>query len=324
VTGLDYLLKRVAFAIVTVFVAITLNFVLFRAVPGDAVSALRCRQCTAQFKEYQRHELGLDKSKWEQYRLYLADLAHGDLGNSLRSERPVRGELWEPIKNTVPMVALGYVFSIVFGTIAGVIAAWRRGTLVDKGSLYSGLGFYSMPPQWLGLLMVLFVASAVGLPTSGIKDPTLGILGDASTWDVLVDRLRHMVLPSLTIGLVLYGEYALIVRSAMLETLGEDYVLTARAKGLSNWAAVWRHGLRNALLPIVTLVALSLGFIIGGFITIEYVFSYPGIGLAVVEAIDQRDFPVLQGAFLLVTFAVILMNLVADLLYFKLDPRVQS
>jgi ABC-type dipeptide/oligopeptide/nickel transport system permease component len=324
VTGLDYLLKRVAFAIVTVFVAITLNFVLFRAVPGDAVSALRCRQCTAQFKEYQRHELGLDKSKWEQYRLYLADLAHGDLGNSLRSERPVRGELWEPIKNTVPMVALGYVFSIVFGTIAGVIAAWRRGTLVDKGSLYSGLGFYSMPPQWLGLMMVLFVASAIGLPTSGIKDPTLGILGDASTWDVLVDRLRHMVLPSLTIGLVLYGEYALIVRSAMLETLGEDYVLTARAKGLSNWAAVWRHGLRNALLPIVTLVALSLGFIIGGFITIEYVFSYPGIGLAVVEAIDQRDFPILQGAFLLVTFAVILMNLVADLLYFKLDPRVQS
>jgi ABC-type dipeptide/oligopeptide/nickel transport system permease component len=324
VTGLDYLLKRVAFAIVTVFVAITLNFVLFRAVPGDAVSALRCRQCTAQFKEYQRHELGLDKSKWEQYRLYLADLAHGDLGNSLRSERPVRGELWEPIKNTVPMVALGYVFSIIFGTIVGVVAAWRRGTVVDRAGLYSGLGFYSMPPQWLGLLMVLFVAGAIGLPTSGIKEPTLGILGDASTWDVVVDRLRHMVLPSLTIGLVLYGEYALIVRSAMLETLGEDYVLTARAKGLSNWAAVWRHGLRNALLPIVTLVAISLGFIIGGFITIEYVFSYPGIGLAVVEAIDQRDFPILQGAFLLLTLAVVFFNLVADLLYFKLDPRVQT
>jgi ABC-type dipeptide/oligopeptide/nickel transport system permease component len=324
VRGLDYLLKRVAFAIVTVFVAITLNFVLFRAVPGDAVSALRCRQCTAQFKEYQRHELGLDKSKWEQYRLYLADLAHGDLGNSLRSERPVRGELWEPIKNTVPMVALGYFFSIIFGTIVGVVAAWRRGTVVDRAGLYSGLGFYSMPPQWLGLLMVLFVAGAIGLPTSGIKDPTLGILGDASTWDVVVDRLRHMVLPSLTIGLVLYGEYALIVRSAMLETLGEDYVLTARAKGLSNWAAVWRHGLRNALLPIVTLVAISLGFIIGGFITIEYVFSYPGIGLAVVEAIDQRDFPILQGAFLLLTLAVVFFNLVSDLLYFVLDPRVQT
>jgi peptide/nickel transport system permease protein len=181
-----------------------------------------------------------------------------------------------------------------------------------------------MPPQWLGLLMVLFVAGALGLPTSGIKDPTLGILGDASTWDVVVDRLRHMVLPALTLGLVLYGEYALIVRSSMLETLGEDYVLTARAKGLSNWAIVWRHGLRNALLPIVTLVALSLGYVIAGTITIEYVFSYPGVGLAVVEAIDQRDYPILQGAFLLLTLSVIVFNLVADLLYFKLDPRVQT
>jgi peptide/nickel transport system permease protein len=205
-----------------------------------------------------------------------------------------------------------------------VVSAWRRGTLADRATLWTGLGFYSMPPQWLGLLVVLFVAGAVGLPTSGIKDPTLGILGDASTWDVFVDRMRHMILPSLTLGLVLYGEYALIVRSAMLETLGEDYVLTARAKGLSNWATVWRHGLRNALLPIVTLVALSLGFIIGGSITIEYVFSYPGIGLEVVEAIDQRDYPILQGAFLLLTLSVIFANLVADLLYFKLDPRVTT
>jgi ABC-type dipeptide/oligopeptide/nickel transport system permease component len=322
--GFDYLGKRILFAALTVFVAITLNFVLFRTLSGDALSALRCRQCSAQFKAYQREELGLDESKWAQYRIYLVDLAHGNLGKSLRSEDAVTHELWAPIKNTVPMVALGTVFSIIFGILAGVISAWRRGTLADRATLWTGLGFYSMPPQWLGLLVVLFVAGAVGLPTSGIKDPTLGILGDASTWDVLVDRMRHMILPSLTLGLVLYGEYALIVRSAMLETLGEDYVLTARAKGLSNWATVWRHGLRNALLPIVTLVALSLGFIIGGSITIEYVFSYPGIGLEVVEAIDQRDYPILQGAFLLLTLSVIFANLVADLLYFKLDPRVTT
>jgi ABC-type dipeptide/oligopeptide/nickel transport system permease component len=233
-------------------------------------------------------------------------------------------ELWPSIKNTLPMVALGYLFAIFFGTIMGVIAAWRRGTIVDKAGLWTGLGFYSMPPQWLGLMIVLFVAGAVGLPTSGIKDPTLGILGDASTIDLIVDRLRHMILPSLTIGLVLYGEYALIVRSAMLETLGEDYVLTARAKGLSSWATVWKHGFRNALLPVVTLGALSLGFIIGGFITVEYVFSYPGIGLAIVEAIDQRDFPLLQGAFLLLAISVIFFNLIADLLYFRLDPRVRA
>jgi ABC-type dipeptide/oligopeptide/nickel transport system permease component len=323
-TGLDYIAKRVAFALVTVLVAVTLNFVLFRAIPGDAVQALRCQHCTIQFKNALRQELGLDKSKWDQYKIYLQDLAHGDLGSSVRSQQSVWDELWPSIKNTLPMVALGYLFAIFFGTIMGVIAAWRRGTIVDKAGLWTGLGFYSMPPQWLGLMIVLFVAGAVGLPTSGIKDPTLGILGDASTIDLIVDRLRHMILPSLTIGLVLYGEYALIVRSAMLETLGEDYVLTARAKGLSSWATVWKHGFRNALLPVVTLGALSLGFIIGGFITVEYVFSYPGIGLAIVEAIDQRDFPLLQGAFLLLAISVIFFNLIADLLYFRLDPRVRA
>jgi ABC-type dipeptide/oligopeptide/nickel transport system permease component len=324
VTGLDYIVKRILFALATVFAAVTLNFILFRAIPGDAVQALRCQHCTVQFKNALRQDLGLDKSKWAQYKLYLGNLAHGDLGKSVRSQRSVWDELWPSIKNTMPMIAMGYLFSIVFGTVVGVISAWRRGTLVDKAGLWTGLGFYSMPPQWLGLMIVLFVAGAVGLPTSGIKDPTLGILGDASSWDLIVDRLRHMVLPALTIGLVLYGEYALIVRSAMLETLGEDYVLTARAKGLSAWATVWRHGFRNALLPVVTLGALSLGYIIGGFITIEYVFSYPGIGLAIVESIDQRDFPVLQGAFLLLAISVIFFNLIADLLYFRLDPRVRA
>jgi ABC-type dipeptide/oligopeptide/nickel transport system permease component len=322
VRSADYVIKRVLFAIVTVLVAITLNFVLFRAVPGDAVDALRCRQCSPEFKEIQRRELGLDESKWEQYQLYVTDLLQGDLGRSLRTQKEVKSELWEPLKNTLPMIGLGVLFAIIFGTITGVVSAWRRDTVLDKAGLWTSLAFYSMPTQWLGLLMVLFVAGAVGLPTSGIEDPTLGILVEASTWDVVIDRLRHMILPALTLGLVLYGDYALITRSAMLETLGEDYVLTARAKGLSNWAIVRKHGFRNALLPIVTLVALSLGFISGGSITIEYVFSYPGIGLETVEAIDQRDWPLLQAIFLLLTFSVIFFNLVADLLYVKLDPRV--
>jgi ABC-type dipeptide/oligopeptide/nickel transport system permease component len=320
--GTDYVVKRVLFAVGTVFVAITLNFVLFRSLSGDSVSALRCRGCSLEFKEYQRKTLGLDKSKWEQYKLYLGDLAQGDMGRSLRSQEPVTSVLWEPLKTTIPMVALGTLFAIVLGIATGVVAAWRRGTFADKGALWGGLGFYSMPPQWLGLVIVLFVAGWLGLPTSGVKDPTLGILSDPSAFDVLVDRLEHMILPALTLGLVIFGEYTLIVRSAMLETLGEDYILTSRAKGLSNWATVWKHGFRNAMLPVITLVALSFGFIIGGAITIEYVFSYPGIGLLIVEAIDQRDYPVLQAAFLLLTLSVIFFNLVADLLYFQLDPRV--
>lgn len=322
--GADYVLKRVFFAIVTVFVAVTLNFVLFRTLPGDAIQSLRCRACTQDFKDALRRDLGLDKPKLEQYRLYLGDLARGDLGSSLRTQKAVTGELWEPIRNTIGMVAMGTIFSIILGTIVGVVAAWRRGTWADRAGMWTGLTFYSMPPQWLGLIIVLYVAAFLGLPTSGIKDPLIGLLSEASSWDVFVDRIRHMLLPAGTLGLVLFGQYALIVRSSMLETLGEDYVLTARAKGLSNWTTVWRHGFRNALLPIVTLVALSLGFIIGGSITIEYVFSYPGIGLAVVEAIDQRDFPILQGAFLILTFSVIFFNLVADLLYYRLDPRIGS
>ncbi len=180
----DYVIKRVFFAIVTVFVAITLNFVLFRAVPGDAVDALRCRQCSADFKESLRQELGLDEPWYIQYKLYLADLAHGDLGNSLRTQQKVTTELWEPLKNTLPMIALGTVFAIIFGTLTGVISAWRRDTVVDKGGLWTSLAFYSMPTQWLGLLIVLFVAGAVGLPTSGIENPTLGVLEDPTWFEV--------------------------------------------------------------------------------------------------------------------------------------------
>jgi peptide/nickel transport system permease protein len=322
VAGADYLIKRTVFALITVFVALTLNFVLFRAAPGDATSSLRgCRNCTPEFRDALYAELGLDKSKLEQYWIYLQDLAHGDLGLSFVSRQPVWDELRDPILNTLPMVALGYLFAIVFGILVGVIAAWRRGTFADWGGLLSALVFYSLPTQWLGLMLLIVFSGT--LPTSGISDPFIEFT-DPSTWEVFVDRLEHMILPSLTLGLVLYGEYALIVRSSMLETLGEDYILTARAKGLANWAIVWRHAFRNALLPIVTLVALTLGYVVAGAILVEAVFSYPGIGLVTYEAIFARDYPVLQGAFLILTLSVVFFNYVADLLYFRLDPRITA
>ncbi|MET1008713.1 MAG: ABC transporter permease [Gaiellaceae bacterium] len=318
--GTDYVLKRTLFAIITVFVALTLNFVLFRAAPGDATSSLRgCRNCTPEFRDALYAELGLDKSKLEQYWIYLQDLAHGDLGLSFVSRQPVWDELREPILNTLPMVGLGYLFSIVFGILVGVIAAWRRGTFADWGGLLSALVFYSLPTQWLGLMLLILFSGV--LPSSGISDPFIEFT-DPSTWEVILDRLEHMILPSLTLGLVLYGEYALIVRSSMLETLGEDYILTARAKGLANWSIVWHHAFRNALLPIVTLIALTLGYVVAGAILVEAVFSYPGIGLVTYEAIFSRDYPVLQGAFLILTLSVVVANYIADLLYFRLDPRI--
>ncbi|MBU6315596.1 MAG: ABC transporter permease [Acidobacteria bacterium] len=321
-----YLLKRLLFAALTVFVAITVNFVLFRALPGDAVSGLKCRQCTAEFKEAQRVSLGLDKSLGEQYVLYLKGLTHGDLGNSWRPPHPtVWSQLWTPIKRTVPMILLGTLFSVVLGVAVGLLAAWRRGSLLDRVSTGVSLAAYSMPTQWLALLMVLYVAGWLGLPSSGVKDPDLELaqlLGEVGWWDLLVDQVKHMVMPALAIGIVFAGDYAIITRSALVETLSEDYVLTARAKGLSRWSIIRRHALPNAALPIITLVALSLGTVVGGVLVVEYVFSYSGIGLTVVQAIAQRDYPVLQGAFLLLTVAVVVANLVADLLYPKLDPRV--
>jgi peptide/nickel transport system permease protein len=323
--GADYIVKRVAFAIVTLFVAVTLNFVLFRLLPGDAVSSLRCQACTPQFKEAMRKQYGLDKSKWEQYVIYMKGLAHGDLGTSVYNNEPVWGQIKTPLINTLPMLLIGTAISIVLGVIAGVVAAWRRGKrMADSANTWVALAFYAAPTQWIGLLVIFYVATAVGLPIAGLRSPDLGVLTTPSTYEVVVDRFKHLILPALTLGLGLYGEYALIVRSSMLETLGEDYVLTARAKGLKNWAIVWRHGLRNAMLPLVTLIALSIGYILAGAIVVEYVFSYPGIGLATVDAIDHRDYAVLQGIFLVLTVAVIVANLIADLLYFRLDPRVTT
>jgi ABC-type dipeptide/oligopeptide/nickel transport system permease component len=320
VRGANYVLRRTAFALVTIFFAITLNFIIFRAAPGDAASSLRnCRNCSATVKEQLRIELGLDKSKLEQYSIYLQDLAHGDLGESYVSRESVASEIGTALKNTLPMLLLATIFAVVFGTLAGVIAAWRRGTFLEWSNVSVSLFFYAMPTQWLGLMLILLFAGT--LPVAGISDPFLEFT-DPSTWEVFVDRMRHMLLPALTLGLVLYGQYALIARSSILQTLGEDYILTARAKGLGNWMIVWRHALRNALLPIVSLVALEVAYLAGGAILVEAVFSYPGIGLEIYEAVFDRDYPMLQGSFLVITVGVVFVNYLADLLYFKLDPRI--
>jgi ABC-type dipeptide/oligopeptide/nickel transport system permease component len=319
----SFVVKRIGFALLTTLIAITLNFFLFRVLPGSAVSGLRCQNCTQQFKRAIIHEYGLDKSKAEQYVIYLERLAQGNLGTSVANNRPVWQDISQPLLNTLPMIIAGTLFAIVIGVASGVVSAWRRGTAVDRASLWSSLVFYAMPTQWIGVLVVFYLASLLGLPRAGIDSPTLNVLGPASSWATIVDRTKHLILPAFTLGIGLYGQYALVMRSSMLETLGEDYVLTARAKGLSNWAVIRVHAFRNALLPLVTLIALSAGSIVAGAIVVEDVFSYPGIGLATVDAINQNDYPVLQGIFLVLTVSVIACNLIADLLYLRLDPRVR-
>jgi ABC-type dipeptide/oligopeptide/nickel transport system permease component len=318
--GADYVIKRVAFAAITVFVALTVNFALFRLAPGSAVTNLaRVPHATPELHNELKRQFGLDKSKGAQYVIYLKQLARGNLGVSFENQQPVSHNIWVALKNTLPMVFLGTLFAIVFGTLTGVIAAWRRGTAVEGTTVTTALGFYSMPTHWLGLMLVILFTGV--LPTGGM---TNDFLINPSFFTHLKDLAEHIALPALTLGLVLYGEYTLIVRSAMLETLGEDYILTARAKGLRPGAILRRHALRNAMLPIATLIALSLGYIVAGAILVETVFSWPGIGRAVYDAVLQRDYPMLQGAFLLLTVSVVFFNLVADLLYFKLDPRITT
>jgi ABC-type dipeptide/oligopeptide/nickel transport system permease component len=318
--GIDYVLKRTGFALITVFVAITLNFVLFRALPGNAITNLsRVPHATPQLKRAIAREFGLDKSKWQQYVIYLEQLAKGNMGISYEDQQPVVSELKEKLANTIPMVALGTVIAILLGVITGVISAWRRGTYLDNLSTMTAMAFYSFPTQWLALMLIILLAGF--FPVSGRTDV---FLLNPSAWQHFKDVMIHMTLPALTVALTLYGEYTLIVRSAMLETLGEDYVLTARAKGLKPWTVVRRHAFRNAMLPTVTLIAISLGYIVAGQILIETVFGWPGIGRAVFLAVSERDFPMLQGAFLVLTLVVVFFNLVADLLYFRLDPRITT
>jgi peptide/nickel transport system permease protein len=316
--GADYVIKRTAFAVITVFVALTLNFALFRLAPGSAITNLsRVPHATPETKLALKKQFGLDKSKGEQYVIYLQQLARGNLGISFENSQPVSSNLRVALSNTLPMVALGTIIAIVFGTLTGVIAAWRRGTGTEHLTVSTALGFYAMPTHWLALMLVILFAGI--FPSGGMTDD---FLIDPSWFTHVKDVAYHMTLPALTLALVLFGEYTLIVRSAMLETLGEDYILTARAKGLKPRTIVRKHALRNALLPITTLIALSLGYIVAGSILVETVFSWPGIGRAVYQAVLQRDYPMLQGAFLVLTVSVVFFNLVADLLYFKLDPRI--
>jgi len=315
----DYVIKRGFFALITIFVAITLNFFLFRVLPGNAVTDLaRVPHAGAQLRHALTVEFGLDKPKWQQYLIYLRELAHGNMGVSFYYRQPVTQLLLAALKNTVPMVTVGTVVSIIIGVFTGVLAAWRRSSVADHISTNAAIFFYAFPTQWLGLMLLIVLAKY--LPSNGMTWEYL--FSPEPFWQHLGDVAQHMVLPALTLVLTAYGSYTLVVRTSVLETLGEDYVLTARAKGLPVRRIVWRHAVRNALLPMVTLIALDFGYIVGGVLLIEVIYSWPGIGLAMYNAVIQRDYPMLEGGFLILAVSVILLNLVSDLVYFRLDPRI--
>jgi len=317
-TAHRYVARRIIFALITIAVAISINFLLFRLAPGDPVTRLaRVPGMTPEAQAALRVQFGLDEPIGQQFVAYLTQLVQGNLGISYQNQRPVIDNLRSAYLATIPMVGLGAVAAIIFGLALAVVGALRRKSPADHATSGLAILFYSLPTQWLGMMLVLLFGAY--LPTRGAADP---FLLDTSPLSQAADSFKHMILPSLTLGLVLFGQYTIVARAAVDETLGEDYILAARARGMSNGAIVRRYSMRNALLPITTLIALSLGFVVAGSILVETVYSWPGIGNAIYEAVIARDYPTLQGAFLVLTVSVVVANLIADLLYLRLDPRV--
>jgi peptide/nickel transport system permease protein len=243
------------------------------------------------------------------------------LGYSYHTNRPVADMLQEMLWNTVLLIGLGQVLSIFLGMGLGVLAAYRARTAIDYGALLASLMFWSLPTFWLGIILLFWGSNQLGLPTGGRITPGASF---SSIWQEWQDIGKHLLLPTLTYTIVFLGEYMLIMRSTLLDVLSEDYILTAKAKGLRTAQILRDHALQNAMLPMVTIIALNLGFTVAGAIQIETVFSWPGLGGAIFLAVERKDYPMLQGAFLLIAISVIFANFVADLLYSYLDPRVKA
>jgi len=317
-----YLLGKMAQAVVTLLFVLVFNFFLFRVIPGDPAQILaRAKHLPKEAIVQLTEDFGLDEPIPKQFALYVEDTVTGNLGISYKFRRPVAGVIAERIWPTVLLVGVATLAATAIGLLIGIYGAWRRGSKLDLGSLGTSLVFYAMPEFWLGILLLMAFAAGLGwFPTGGLVTPGAGLTGVSAATDVL----NHLFLPAATLTLGLIGEYALIMRSSLLDVMGEDYLVTARAKGLREALVLRRHAVRNALLPTVTLVALNLGFVVSGAITVELVFSWPGLGLLTAEAAQVPDFPLLQGLFLLFSTTVILANLVADLIYGYLDPRVRA
>ena len=336
-----FILRRLGVLIPT-FLGITLlTFSLIRLIPGDPVEVMMGeRTLDPALHAAALKRLGLDQSLPLQYFHYLEQLAHGDLGASLKTQTPVWNEFKVLFPATLELATVALVFALVVGLVAGVIAAVKRGTLADHGVMTVALAGYSMPIFWWGLLLILVFSVGLGwTPVSGRIDlvfdvpPHTGfMLIDAWRAELadpdlnkgaLWDAVRHLILPAIVLGTIPLAVIARMTRSSMLEVLREDYVRTARAKGLSPARVVFVHALRNALIPVLTVIGLQVGTLMGGAVLTETIFSWPGIGKWLIDAIGRRDYPVVQNGILLVATLVIVTNFLVDILYGVANPRIR-
>jgi len=322
--GSRYLLNKVVQAIGTVFFIVVLNFVLFRMMPGSPDRVLlRNPNVTEELRDAARERWGLDDPMPIQLVKYIGATLQGDLGYSFQYQglpvtEVLAGRLWP----TLILFGLGELIAIVVGLGLGAYSGWKRGGPVDYVGNGASLVLYSMPYFVIGMFMLGIFATGLGwFPTNGMFE--VGKQYE-TFWQQAGDFARHLFLPVMTVAIGLIGQYSILMRSSVIDTLGEDYVTTARAKGIADNNVLRDHALPNALLPAVTLIAINLGFVIGGAITVEVVFNWPGLGTLTVAAVSARDYPVLQGIFLLLSISVVAANLIADIVYGRLDPRVRA
>jgi peptide/nickel transport system permease protein len=321
--GNRFLGRKIVQAVLTLIFVLLINFVLFRAMPGSAERILlRNPHISQEQLERQKERWGIGKPIGEQLVDYVVATVQGDLGYSFqfRGER-VTDVIASRIWPTVLLIGVAELIALAAGLALGAYTGWKRGGPIDYGGTSLALILYAMPSFWLGMIfLIIFSTQLRLLPGNGMMTPGLsgGPIAQA------VDLLSHLLLPASVYALGYIGQYSLVMRSSIVEVLAEDYVQTARAKGLTENRILRAHALPNALLPTVTLVAINLGYIWAGAITVEEVFSWPGLGTLTVSALDSRDYPVLQGIFLLLSVSVILANLVADIVYSRLDPRVRT
>ena len=317
-----FIITKLLGSFATLAFVVVFNFFLFRVVATDPVANLfRGRQLTQEQREELIREFGLDGSLLHQFWNYVQQTASLNFGRSYLTNEPVMSEIADKAPATLALVGVSAILSAVFGVMIGIAAAWRRRTGFDYAATTSTMTLYSMPEFWLGMLLLSFFAVSLGwFPIGGLEDPT----SDATGFALLADQAKHMFLPALTLTLAYLGEYALVMRSSLLDTMREDYLVLARAKGLRDIAVRNRHAVPNALLPVATLLAINIGLVLSGAITVETIFSWPGLGLATYESIQGPDLPMLQGLFLVFSASVIVFNLLADVVYLALDPRVRT
>ena len=318
-----YLATKLAQVVLTLLAVATFNFLLFHVLPGDPIR-LQARAGNLQPADIERlKELyGLDQPLFIQYLVYLRDLVTGNLGMSFTYHQPVSDILATRIASTMQLLTLATILVLIIGVAAGVLAAARRGSKTDAGTVVTSLFFWSLPTFWTGLVLIfVFGVWLRWLPISGASTPGAHF---KSPIDAVVDSVRHLILPTITLILVDIGQFVLITRSSLIDVMTEDFILTARAKGLSPRRVLWGHAVRNAMLPVVTASALYVALVIGGAIQVETVFSWPGMGRLMYDAVVRRDYPILEATFFLFAVVMITANFISDLLYQVLDPRVRE